>query len=132
MKDFNDGTAAKYKTKPRELRAWKPEYQCFRPDVFAKHYNRELRRQKEEVGWQHRQNLKGSKTNITKHDCLQTVEAESAGVSPPTEPITMSGSFLFSPGSSVSQLNVVVEISVSSSQLHFFYLFLPEMSSSCF
>jgi hypothetical protein len=40
---------------------------------------------KQEVGWKHRQNLKGSKTNITKHYCLQTVEAESAGVSPPTD-----------------------------------------------
>lgn len=83
--DVNDGTAAKYKIKPRELRALKPEYQCFRPTVFTKHYNRELRRQKEEVGWQHWRNLKGSKTNPTKHDPLQTVEAESAGVSPPTD-----------------------------------------------
>ena len=81
VRDVDDGTAAKYKNKPRELRATKPEYQCFRPYVFTKHYNRETRRQKEEVGWQHRRNLKGSRTNLTKHDRLQTVEAESAGVS---------------------------------------------------
>ena len=74
VKDVNDGTAAKYKTKPHELQACKPEYQCFRLDVFTMHYNRELRHQKEEVGWQHQQNLKGSKKNITKHDHLQTVE----------------------------------------------------------
>jgi hypothetical protein len=35
MTDFNDGMAAKYKTKPHELRASKPEYKCFRPNVFT-------------------------------------------------------------------------------------------------
>jgi hypothetical protein len=29
VKDVNDGTAEKYKHKPRELQAPKPEYQCF-------------------------------------------------------------------------------------------------------
>ncbi len=85
VKDVNDGMAEKYKNKPRELWASKPEYQCFWSDVFTKHYNRELRRKKEEVGWQHRQNLKGSKKILTKHDHLQSVEAESTGVSPPTD-----------------------------------------------
>ena len=51
--DVNDGMEAKYKTKPRELQASKPEYQCFRPDVFTMYHNRELRHQKKEVGWQH-------------------------------------------------------------------------------
>ncbi len=85
VKDVNDGTASKYKTKPRDLRTTKPEYQCFRSDVFTKHFNREIRRKKEEVGWQHRRNIRGSKQNLAKHDHLQNQQEESAGVSPSTD-----------------------------------------------
>lgn len=66
--DVKDGTAHAYKNHPRDLRAKRPEYQSFGLNVFTKHFNREIRRANEEVGWQHRQNVKGSKMNHQKHN----------------------------------------------------------------
>lgn len=71
VKDVKDGTAEKYKNRPRELRATRPEYKCFNSGVFTKHVNREIRRQKEEVGWQHRRNLQGSKNYVNRCDAVE-------------------------------------------------------------
>jgi len=65
VKDVADsGVVDMYRNTPRLLRATKPEYQCFKPDVFTKHFNREIRRKKEAAGWQHRRNLQGSKNHL--------------------------------------------------------------------
>lgn len=68
IQDVKDGTAEGYKHRPRDLRATKNEYKQFNPVTFTKHFNRELRRQKEEVGWQHKRNLKGSKKNLLRNE----------------------------------------------------------------
>ena len=68
VNDVKDGIAHAYKKHPRDLRLKRPEYQSFAPSVFAKHFNREIRRANEEVGWQHKRNLKGSKMNQQKQD----------------------------------------------------------------
>lgn len=75
IKDVKDGAADAYKNHPRDLWAKRPEYQSFQPDVFTKHFNREIRRSKEEVGWQHRRNLRGSKLNHQK--CSERAADES-------------------------------------------------------
>ena len=64
IQDVKDGTVKQYKSHPRDLRETKEEYKMFSSDVFTKHVNREIRRAKEEVSWQHKRNLKGSKKNL--------------------------------------------------------------------
>lgn len=68
VKDVKDGRVNAYKNRPRDLRAKRPEYQSFAPNVFTKHFNREIRQENEQVGWQHKRNLRGSKMHHQKNN----------------------------------------------------------------
>lgn len=72
VKDVADSEVVNmYRNAPLLLRATKPEYQCFKPNVFTKHFNREIRRKKEAAGWQHRRNLQGSKNHLQRLNELE-------------------------------------------------------------
>ncbi len=62
--DIKNGAGITYFNRPRDLRKTKSDYMEFAPSQFRKQFNRQKQREKEEVGWQHRRNLKGAAKNV--------------------------------------------------------------------
>jgi hypothetical protein len=62
--DIKNGAGMTYFNRPRDLRETKDEYMEFDPKYFRKAFNRQKQREKEEVGWQHRRNLRGARNNL--------------------------------------------------------------------
>ena len=51
-----EGNLEEYKHKPSRLRSSNPIFGEYPGDIFGKCVNREKRREKEAVGWQHKRN----------------------------------------------------------------------------
>ena len=71
VEDIKNGAGKTYFNRPRDLRNTRSEYLEFNPEYFRKQYNRQKQREIEEVGWQHRRNVRGAKKNLARLDKLQ-------------------------------------------------------------
>ena len=72
--DIKNGAGKTYLNRPRDLRKTRNEYLEFSPEYFRKQFNRQKQREIEEVGWQHRRNVKGAKKNLARLDRLENTE----------------------------------------------------------
>jgi hypothetical protein len=66
VREAMEGTLEQYKHNPHALKSSNQIFKEFPDEVFAKHVNREKRRVKESVGWQHKRNVTKQKSKYGK------------------------------------------------------------------